>query len=67
MRQLTIPSELSGELWCPHWTARPLRLPLTSQTKTPAGAGGPIDQQLSLTGIFVGMGLELLAGLPLAE
>jgi hypothetical protein len=30
-------------------------------------AGGPIDQQLSLTGIFEGMGLELLAGLPLAE
>jgi hypothetical protein len=67
MRQLTIPSELSGELWCPHWTARPPRLPLNSQTKTPAGAGGPIDQQLSLTGIFEGMGLELLAGLPLAE
>ena len=67
MRQLAIHPELTAELWCPHWTARPPRLPLTSQTKTPAGAGGPIDQQLSLTGIFEGMGLDLLAGLPLAE
>ena len=67
MRQLTIPPELSGELWCPHWTARPPRLPLTSQTTAPAGAGGPIDQQLSLSGMFEAMGLEPLDGLPLAE
>jgi hypothetical protein len=60
MRQLTIPAELSGELWCPHWTARPPRLPLTSQITTPAGAGGPLDQQLSLSGMFEAMGLEPL-------
>jgi hypothetical protein len=64
MRQLTIPPELSAELWCPHWTARPPRLPLTSQTTTPAGDGGPIDQQLSLIGIFEAMELEPPAGLP---
>lgn len=57
MRQLTIPPELTGELWCSHWTARPPRLPLTSQTTAAAGAGGPIDQQLSLIGMFDAMGL----------
>jgi hypothetical protein len=67
MRQLTIPAELSGELWCPHWTSRPLRLPLTSQTTTPAAAGGPVDQQLSLSGMFETLELEPLDGLPLAE
>ncbi len=60
MRQLTIPAELSGELWCPHWTARPPRLPLTSQTTAPAGASGPIDQQLSLIGMFETLELEPL-------
>ena len=67
MRQLTIPPELIGELWCPHWTARPLRLPLTSQTMTAAAAGGPIDQQLSLIGMFEAMELQPLDALPLAD
>ena len=67
MRQLTIPPELSGELRCPHWTARPPQLPLTSQTTAPFGAGGPIDQQLSLIGMFEAMELEPLDGLPLAN
>ena len=67
MRQLTIPAELSGELWCPHWTARSPRLPLTSQTAKTAGVGVPLDQQLSLSGMFEAMELEPLAGLPLAE
>jgi hypothetical protein len=27
LRQLAIHPELATELWCPHWTARPPRLP----------------------------------------
>ena len=51
MRQLAIHPELTAELWCPHWTARPPRLPLTSQATAAGGAGGLIDRQLSLAGM----------------
>ena len=64
MRQLAIHPELTAELWCPHWTARPPRLPLTSQATAPGGAGGSIDRQLSLAGMLEAVELGLLDELP---
>lgn len=58
LRRLPIHPELSGEVWCHHWTAPPPRLPLTNQ-------GGPAfaasladepleesDHQLALTSLL---------------
>jgi hypothetical protein len=64
MRQLPIHPELTGELWCPHWTARPPRLPLTGHATAPGLAGGPIDRQLSLAGMLEAVELGLLDELP---
>jgi hypothetical protein len=50
LRQLAIHPELATDLWCPHWTARPPRLPqpcAVAMDSDPENEPGNL--QLSLT------------------
>ena len=50
LRQLAIHPELATELWCPHWTARPPRLPQTTAAVKDLDEGlEAANLQLSLT------------------
>jgi hypothetical protein len=50
LRQLSIHPELATELWCPHWTARPPRLPQSfAALSDPASERERGNLQLSLT------------------
>ena len=58
LRRLAIHPELSGEVWCHHWTPLPPRLPLTSQggpalaTTLADEPLEPADHQLALTSLL---------------
>jgi hypothetical protein len=52
LRQLPIHPDLVAELWCPHWTVRPPRLPsLNSLAPAEAERYGR-EEQLSLAAVL---------------
>ncbi len=54
LRHLAIHPELSAELWCHHWTARPPQLP--EMDDTVAALPTPGNRQLALTELLVAAG-----------
>ena len=48
LRQLAIHPDLVADLWCPHWTARPPRLPTLNPLVRAATEPPSADHQLSL-------------------
>jgi hypothetical protein len=53
LRQLPIHPDLVAELWCPHWTARPPRLPSLNRL-APAESERPgREEQLSLAAMLI--------------
>ena len=52
LRQLPIHPDLVAELWCPHWTARPPRLPSLNPLSAAESELAVREEQLSLAAVF---------------
>jgi hypothetical protein len=53
LRQLPIHPDLVAELWCPHWTARPPRLPSLNPLAPAESERAGREEQLSLAAMLI--------------